>query len=49
MRLFGMWLINYLIVVLGKLFGSKLYKDSHSVDKTQTQTHKQTQIGDKDE
>ena len=39
------YLINYLVVVLGKLFGSKSYKDSHSVDKT----HKQTQIGDKDE
>ena len=45
MRLFGMWLINYLIVVLGKLFGSKLYKDLPPVDKTP----KQTQNGDKDE
>mgnify|MGYP001767270829 CR=1 FL=1 len=39
------YLINYLVVVLGKLFGGKLYKDSHLVDKTP----KQTQIGDKDE
>ena len=45
MRLFAMWMINYLIVVLGKLFGSKLYKDSPPVDKT----HKQTPRGDKDE
>ena len=45
MRLFIDWMINYLIIVLGKLFGSKSYKDSHPVDKT----IKQTQIGDKDE
>ncbi len=45
MRLFAMWMINYLIIVLGKLFGSKLYKDLHPVDKTINQT----QIGDKDE
>ena len=44
MRLFIKWMINYLIIVLGKLFGSKLYKDLPPVDKT----HKQTQIGDKD-
>ena len=45
MRLFIEWMINYLIIVLGKLFGSKSYKDSHPVDKT----IKHTQIGDKDE
>ena len=45
MRLFIEWMINYLIIVLGKLFGSKSYKDLHPVDKTP----KQTQIGDKDE
>ena len=49
MRLFAMWMINYLIVVLGKLFGSKLYKDSPPVDNTPKETPKQTQIGDKDE
>ena len=49
MRLFIEWMINYLIIVLGKLFGSKSYKDSHPIDKTIKQTHKQTQIGDKDE
>ena len=45
MRLFAMWMINYLIVVLGKLFGSKLYKDLHPIDTTS----KQTPRGDKDE
>ena len=49
MRLFIEWMINYLIIVLGKLFGSKSYKYSHPVDKTIKQTPKQTQIGDKDE
>ena len=39
------YLINYLVTVLGKLFGSKLYKDLHPIDKT----HKQTPRGDKDE
>lgn len=39
------YLINYLVTALGKLFGGKLYKDSHPANKT----HKQTQIGDKDE
>ena len=34
MRLFIEWMINYLIIVLGKLFGSKLHKDSQPVDKT---------------
>ena len=45
MRLFIEWMINYLNIVLGKLFGSKTYKGSQPVDKT----IKQTQIGDKDE
>ena len=45
MRLFAMWMINYLIIVLGKLFGSKLHKDLHPIDKTP----KQTPRGDKDE
>ena len=49
MRLFIEWMINYLIIVLGKLFDSKLHNDSHPIDKTIKQTHKQTQIGDKDE
>ena len=44
-RLFIEWVINYLVIVLGKLAGSKSYKDLHPVDKT----IKQTQIGDKDE
>lgn len=39
------YLINYLVVVLGKLFGSKLYKDLPTVDNIP----KQTQLGDKDE
>ena len=45
MRLFIEWMINYLIIVLGKLFGSKSYKGLPTVDKT----IKHTQIGDKDE
>ena len=39
------YLINYIVTALGKLFGRKLYKDLHPIDKT----IKQTQIGDKDE
>ena len=49
MRLFIEWMINYLTIVLGELFGSKSYKDLHPIDKTHKQTPKHTQIGDKDE
>lgn len=47
MRLLIEWMINYLIIVLGKLFGSKLYKDLPPIDKTIKQPPKQAQIGDK--
>ena len=42
MRLFIEWMINYLVVALGKLFGSNLHNDSHPVDKTIKQIPKHT-------